>query len=97
MEQPDSGHRHRHMIFIAGFNHIFIPHRAAGLRDIGNAALCSSLDVVSKWEESIGCQTDAFDFRQILPLLFFAKRLRFYGKQRSQFPSASTSSVSCER
>lgn len=53
MEQTNSCKRHNHAVFIAGFNYIVIPDRAARLCNILNTALMSPLNIVSKGEECI--------------------------------------------
>ena len=53
MEQADACKCHSDIIFIAGFNYVVIPDRAAGLGDIGYAALMSALHIVPEGEECV--------------------------------------------
>ena len=41
---------------LQAFDHIVIPHRAAGLGNVLHAALVSSLNIVAEGEEGIGAQ-----------------------------------------
>ena len=53
MEQSHSSKAHSHSMFISCFNNLIISYRAAGLCHIFYTAFMGSVNVISKWEESI--------------------------------------------
>ena len=53
MEQADAGEGHRHVVFVAGLDHVVVANGSARLRNIFHAALMGSLDIIPEWEESI--------------------------------------------
>ena len=59
VEQAHPGKRHHHAIFIARLNHIVITDRAAGLRNIGNAAAMRTFNIIAKREERIAAKRHA--------------------------------------
>ena len=59
MEQADVRHGHRHVVFVGRLDDIVVADGAAGLGDIGHAALVGALDVVAEREEGIGAEGDA--------------------------------------
>ena len=61
MEESHSCKRHYHAILIAGFDYDVVADRAAGLGDVGNAALLRALDAVGEGEECVGAEGYAGD------------------------------------
>ena len=59
MEQADVRHGHRHVVLVGRLDDIVVADGAAGLGDVGHAALVGTLDVVAEREESIGAEGDA--------------------------------------
>lgn len=53
MEQADVRHGHRHVVLVGRLDDIVVADGAAGLGDVGHAALVGTLDVVAEGEESI--------------------------------------------
>ena len=53
MEQADAGEGHRHVVFVAGLDHVVVADRAAGFRDVGDAALSRALNIVAEREERV--------------------------------------------
>ena len=84
MEQTDVRHGHRHVVFVGRLDDVVVTDGAAGLGDVGHAALVGALDVVAEREEGIGAEGDA---RLLLePGLFLLTREdgRFSVKTRFQ-------------
>ena len=53
MEQANAGKCHCDTVLITCFNHIIIPYRASGLRNILYPTLMGTFNIVSKREECI--------------------------------------------
>lgn len=74
MEQADMGHRHGHIVFVAGGNDIIIADGAACLGDVAHAALAGTLDIVAKREEGVGAE--GYTSLGSKPFLLFLARER---------------------
>ena len=48
MEQADAGEGHRHVVFVAGLDHVVVANGSARLRNIFHAALMCTLDIVTE-------------------------------------------------
>ena len=53
VKQPRSRHHHDHPVPITGRNHARVADRAAGLGDVGCAALLGAVDAVTEGEEGV--------------------------------------------
>ena len=54
MEQSLSGKGHGDAVFIRGLDDVVVADRAAGFRDVGDAALSRALNIVAEREERVG-------------------------------------------
>ena len=69
MEEADMCDGNGDPVFVTGLDHIVIADGAAGLGNVGNAALVGALDVVPEGEEGIGTEGNSLGCLQ--PFLFF--------------------------
>ena len=53
VEQADAGEGHRHVVFVAGLDHVVVANGSARLRNIVHAALMCTLDIVTEREECV--------------------------------------------
>ena len=53
VEQADTGKCHRHLILVAGIDHMVITDGASRLRNIFYAASVRTLNIIAKWEECV--------------------------------------------
>ena len=56
MEQPQPGHSHSNIVFIARFNDIVVADGSAGLGDVINAAAVRPFYIIAKGEEGIAAR-----------------------------------------
>ena len=80
MEQADAGEGHRHVVFVAGLDHVVIANGSARLRDIFHAALMCTLDIVTEREERVRAQCHVGHLIQPCTLLLLSEYRRFYLK-----------------
>ena len=73
-------HGHGHVVFVGRLDDIVIADGAAGLGDVGHAALVGALDVVAEREEGVGAEGDASFFLEPGLLLFTREDGRFLGE-----------------
>ena len=59
MEQSLSGKGHGDAVFIRGLDDVVVADRAAGFRDVGDAALSRALNIVAEREERVGADGHA--------------------------------------
>ena len=81
VEKSHSGHCHSHAVLVADLNNIIVTNGAAGLCDIGNAALLSSFDVITEGEECIASESNAGNGSKVSLLLSLGKRLGLLGEE----------------
>ena len=72
VEKSHTGKRHRHSVFITSLNDIFIPERAAWLRNVLDSTARRAIYIVSERNESIGAERDIVQAAE--PFLFFLGR-----------------------
>ena len=70
------GKGHSYIVLIGSFDNIVIADRAAGLSNIGYAALVGTLYIVAKWEEGIGAKGYAGNPLEIFLLFLTGQWLR---------------------
>ena len=73
MEKSDACECHSHVILVASHDDMIVTDGSAGLSDILNAALSSSLDVITEGEECIGTEAYVEVLLEPLLLLFLCK------------------------
>ena len=56
MKKPQARKYHRHSVFIASSNHIFITGRTAWLENIFHTAFCSAVDAIAEREKRVGAK-----------------------------------------
>ena len=56
VEEADVGESHSNAVAIAGLDDIVVPNGAAGLGDVGDAALMGALDVVPEGKKGVGAE-----------------------------------------
>ena len=83
VKQPDPAHGHDHAVLVARLDDQIVPHRAAGLYDIADAALLGAVDVVAEREKRV--RGERHPEKQIDPLvpLFAAKACRAASRKLS--------------
>ena len=78
MEQTDAVEDHGHAVSVAGFDDIVITDGAARFRDIADAALVGSFNVVAEREERVGAKSHACVLCQPFLLFFNSQRFRLF-------------------
>ena len=85
MEQSDSRKRHRHSIFITGFNYRIVSHGTAWLSNKLHTALMCSFNIVTEREECIRTKCDICKLIQPCTFFFSCKYFRFFSKSSLSF------------
>ena len=86
MEQADTGKGHHHVVLVAAIDDGIIPDGTAGLRNVFDAALFRSLDIVREREEGIGYQGHILNLVKPCPFFLASEHWGLYFK--GLFPHA---------
>ena len=78
MEQSHSGKCHCHSVLVRSLDNLVVTNGSAGLCNVLNAALLSTLDVITEGEECIGTECNVFHGIQPRSLFFSGKYFGFY-------------------
>ena len=80
VEQTHSRECHRNIVFIAALNNDIVTNGTAGFRDVRNAALLCTFDVIGEREERVGTERNTGNGSKVIRRLFSGERFGAAGE-----------------